>query len=462
MKSKRESGLVVVEAAIIVTLVMIILTIMLYVGMVLYQQTLVSVMANQTAANIAQVYSNNLKDPFTGYVDPDRIYQSITYSNMKTDAYMAVVEQKASVFAQYRLKSSRILTDGNTAVEVDVVKKPNELLKSQVVVTVRDHYDVPLVGFFGANGLMEFAASGRADCVDILDYINGVEAIGDPEDSSVSYLPDSKNCVITFIPDRDDPANIQVQTVLKGHSIVSSNRYTRSVMPQNPKKGNFEFAGWYTEDGRSFTASKQVNENITVYGKWLCTVTLEANASGATVNGRSSYTMKVAYGNRAAFPYASRGGYNFGGWFDDAGHAYVSNDTPVTKNVTLKARWSCAHPNRYEARRDGSPCTGGTIYYKCSTCHVDLGTGRYGGGGHNFSFKCSIRHTTGRFNGIAAGGCMGLHIRGSWCDACGQKHSQVYYYHVVCGYCGVRKGSWWCGNKHCSYNIYSRPSVPCR
>ena len=109
MKSKRESGEVVVEASIVVTLVMIIITIMMYVGMILYQQTLVSVMANQTASNIAQVYSNNLKDPFSGYVDPDRVYQSITYSNMKTDAYMSVVEQKANIFAQYRNQGDHLL-----------------------------------------------------------------------------------------------------------------------------------------------------------------------------------------------------------------------------------------------------------------------------------------------------------------------------------------------------------------
>ena len=128
MKNKKENGEVVVEASIVVTLVLIVITIMLYVGMILYQQTLVSVMANQTASNIAQVYGNNLKDPFTGYVDSDRVYQSITYSNMKTDAYMDVIEQKANVFAKYRLKSSRILATGNTSVEIDIVKKPNELL----------------------------------------------------------------------------------------------------------------------------------------------------------------------------------------------------------------------------------------------------------------------------------------------------------------------------------------------
>ena len=337
MRSKRESGEVVVEASIVVTLVMIIITIMMYVGMILYQQTLVSVMANQTASNIAQVYSNNLKDPFSGYVDPDKVYQSITYSNMKTDAYMSVVEQKANVFAQYRLKSSRILANGNTSVEVQIVKKPNELLKSQIVVTIRDHYDVPLVGMFGTSGLVEFASSGRADCVDVLEYVNGVEAIGDPENSNVYVLPDSKNCTVTFVPDSDDPSNFIVETVLKGHSIMSSGRYTHCVMPADPKKGDLEFAGWYTESGSAFIATTQIDENVSVYGKWLCEITMDAN--GGTMSGKTTDSKKVAYGSRTSLPTPERTGYNFVGWFDEKNVQYISNDTPITKNVALKAKW---------------------------------------------------------------------------------------------------------------------------
>ncbi len=337
MKNKKENGEVVVEASIVVTLVMIIITVMLYIGMILYQQTLVSVMANQTAANIAQVYGNNLKDPFTGYVDPDRVYQSITYSNMKTDAYMDVIEQKASVFSKYRLKSSRILATGTTSVGVEVVKKPNELLKSQIIVTIRDRYDMPLVGLFGTDGLVEFGSIGRADCVDILEYINGVEAIGDPEESNVSFLPDSKNCTITFIPNRATPTNSIKVTVLKGKSILSSNKYTHCVMPNTPTNGALEFAGWLDERGRGFTASTTVDQNIIVYGSWKCTVKLIAN--GGTVNSKSEHTFKVVCGSKAQLSTPKRTGYNFLGWFDSNGIRYLSNDTRFTRNVDLIAKW---------------------------------------------------------------------------------------------------------------------------
>ena len=153
MKNKRENGEVVVEASIVVTIVVIFISVMLYIGMILYQQSLVSMMANQTASNIAQVYSNSLRDPFTGYVDVDKVYQSVTYSNLKDDAYMDVIKQKADVFSKYRLKSSRMLANESLSVDVQIVKKPNELLKNQIVVTIRDKYGDTFTGKYDATAI---------------------------------------------------------------------------------------------------------------------------------------------------------------------------------------------------------------------------------------------------------------------------------------------------------------------
>ncbi len=381
MKNKRESGEVVVEASIIVTLVMIFITIMLYIGMILYQQTLVSVMANQTAANIAQVYGNNLKDPFTGYVDPDRVYQSITYSNMKTDAYMTVIEQKADVFARYRLKSSRILANGSTSVDIDIVKKPNELLKSQVVVTVRDSYDVPLVGIFGTNSLVKFASQGRADCVDLLEYLNGVEAVSDPESSPIPSIPDSDTCLVTFITDKYSGGFHATVPVLRGKSIISSNHFSHSTMPIDPRLNGMKFKGWVTADGHNFSASTQVDENLTVYGSWECTVTFDAD--GGSVNPVSK---AVAYMMTVEFPTPGRSGYSFQGWYTEkngAGEPYYSNVTQITKNITLYAKWQCTHVGAMVKAATpiskGNCKTKSVWKYTCSRCgYIEERQGAFG------------------------------------------------------------------------------------
>ena len=378
MKNKRENGEVVVEASIIVTLVFIVISIMFYIGMVLYQNTAVSVIANRTATNISQVYSNTLRDPFTGYVDPEKAYQSVTYSTMKTDADLDVISQKGKVLGQYRLINSQIIPSVSREVDVQVVKKPNEVLKAQVVVTITDSYNVPLVAFFGADGELSFTATGRADCVDYLEYFLGVEAMADPENSPISSIQDSNNCIVTFITDQYSGGWHASVPVLSGKSIITSNRYSHSTMPENPTYNGLRFTGWKTVDGRVFTATTTVNSNMTVYGSWECTVNFDAD--GGTVNPS---VIKVPLRKSATFPTPVRSGYAFEGWYtqkNGGGEKYVSNITEITGNITLYAKWRCLHVSISKTLKNSGTCVRRSEWIcKCNTCpYVYEEKGNYG------------------------------------------------------------------------------------
>lgn len=367
MKSKRQSGEVVVEASIVVTLVFIVISIMFYIGMVLYQRTAISTVANRTATNISQVYSNTLRDPFTGYIDPDNAYQSVTYSNMKTDAYIDTIEQKGIAFAKYRLKRSQIIPAVDRNVEVQVVNKPNEILKGQIVVTITDTYDVPLMNFFGIDGELSFSASGRADCVDYLEYLLGIEAIANPEGSPIPSLPDSDTCIVTFVKDRYSGGFHAAVPVLRGKTIITSNKYSHSTMPMNPEFNGMKFTGWVTEDGKSFSATRQIDENITVYGRWECTVTLDP--TGGTVDPSQ---IMVGYKKTVTLPTPIRSGYSFEGWFtetDGRGERYYSGVTEIPGNITLYAKWKCMHAEFTHTKIDDGNCvTKSTWLHKCKTC----------------------------------------------------------------------------------------------
>lgn len=367
MKSKKESGEVVIEASIVVTLVVIVISIMLYVGMVLYQQTAIAVVANRTATNISQVYSNALRDPFTGYLDSDNAYQSITYSNMKTDAYLDSLKQKGSTFVSYRLKKSQIIPEIDRNVEIEIINKPNEILKKQIVVTITDSYDVPLVGLFNVDGKVSFTASGRADCVDYLEYIFGVEAIANPEDSPIPSLPDSDTCIVTFVKDKYSGGFHAAIPVLRGKTILTSNKHSHSTMPQNPSFSDRKFIGWVTEDGRNFSASVQVNKNITVYGLWRCTITF--NPMGGTVNPK---TKTVEYMKTTTLPTPERAGYAFEGWYSQkngGGIKYTSRVTEINGDVTLYAKWRCIHAQFTHKMLDAGNCsTKSTWLHECKTC----------------------------------------------------------------------------------------------
>ncbi len=436
MKNKREKGEVVVEASIVVTLVVIFITVMLYIGMVLYQKTLIEVMANQTAANIAQVYSNNLKDPFTGYVDPDRAYQAVTYTNFKTDEYVETIEKKANVFAQYRLKTSAILNTGDPQIEVQLVKKPNELLKSQIVVTISDEYMVSLARFFGVDGKMSFSATGRADCVDYLEYMQGVEAVGNKEVPPISALP--ATAVVTFVKSSDS-AEIHARTsVIKGQSIVSSNSKSHSSMPKPPSFKGLEFAGWYTEDGILFTESTQVDGNITVYGKWKCKVTFVHD------DGTGKVTEKTAhYMNTLSFPIPTRDGYNFLGWFtqkNGGGEEYTSDTTLIKGDVTLYANWLCTHEDGYVGKPkeiEKGNCQKRSVFeYTCARCgNKYQKEGNFGG--HVYSALCGEIHVLKTPFDLSSRG-SGNHSTGAGyietkavecyvCIGCGKVYGKPYF-----------------------------------
>lgn len=384
MKNKRENGEVVVEASIVVTLVVIIITVMLYIGMLLYQRTVVSIIANQTAQNISQVYSNTFRDPFTGYIDPDCAYQSVTYGNMKTDAYLDTLRQKGTAFTQYRLKKSQILSAADREVNVQIVDKPNEILKSQIVVTVTEKYDVPLVGMFGVDNKLKFGAVGRADCVDYLDYLFGVEAISDPENSPIQSLPKSDACIVTFVKDKYSGAFHAAVPVLHGKSVITSKSYSHSVMPTDPELNGMQFSGWFTEDGKMFSATTQINENMTVYGSWDCLITFDP--TGGTV---APVVKTVEYSKTAKLPTPAKEGFEFLGWYSDVeysteyssnngtGTQYISDVTVIPGNITLYAKWSCIHAEFEDKLLDPGNCiTKSTWQHKCKTCgysYVDCG-----------------------------------------------------------------------------------------
>ena len=340
MKRKNESGVVVVEAAIVVTVVTMFIAVMLYIGMVLYQQSLVNIMANQTASNIAQIYGNTLRDPFTGYVDADGVHETVTYSNIRNQAYMDVIEQKADAAALYRLKSSRILTTGDTEVEVNIVPKKNELLKDQIVVTVTDTYEIPLISFFGAgNNRLTFTGTGRADCTDLLEYLTGVPAMGTNDGNAVIFSPDE--CTVNFYKHYGDSRPLKTMTVLRGNSVNSSTDYSHSAMPSKPTQDKMRFTKWITEDGRTFTGDSIVNEDmLNVYGNWECTVTFDPD--GGRLIDLEPPTMTATVTGNIALPDAERDNCTFAGWFTKKnGEGEEFTGINVQGDITVYAKWIC-------------------------------------------------------------------------------------------------------------------------
>ena len=108
-------------------------------------------------------------------------------------------------------------------------------------------------------------------------------------------------------------------------------------------KAGYSFGGWNTNAGGTGTnynagASFTVTRDITLYAKWVFTVTFNSNGGDAPPTPQSA-----SQGSSINLPSASRSGYTFGRWNTNIGgtgtnYAAGASFTP-TGNITLYAQW---------------------------------------------------------------------------------------------------------------------------
>lgn len=425
--SKNEKGDVVVEASIVLSIVVIFVSFLIYLGMIFYQQTLVTVLANQTASNIAQVYSNELKEPFTGYISVNGLKNVKVTNKLKDEAFNDVIEEKAQWVAQYRLKKQKILKSADEPnVDVDIANKPNELLKAQIVVTITDTYDFPLAAIFGHTEKMRFISTGRADCYDLLDYINAVNLLANPGDKDITSL--TENYTVNFY---NGESLYDTAVVMQNTSIRDSSSYTsKAHMPsQNPASNEATFYRWETVDGNEFTADTVIYANTDVYAKWKCTIAF--NANGGTVS--PDKIMVVCGSPVGSLPTPQRGMWKFAGWVISGTDTKFNSASIANSDLTLIANWThdhiweetgrSAHSSQETSQSSGIGCNPSTIYYKCRVCG-ETRSSYDPGGAHNYSGQCTTRHV------FADKGFKFM------CWGSTSYHS-IAYYHCICANCGI-------------------------
>jgi len=139
---------------------------------------------------------------------------------------------------------------------------------------------------------------------------------------------------VTFIYHNGTNANLEIE-VVEGETVLKPS--------PNPTKEGSTFLGWFLGD-EEFDFTTPITSNITLNAKWDDTetppteyiVTFDLNYGNAKPD-----EVKVVANEKVEKPAnPTRSGYTFDGWFE--GNATVSFDfnTPITKNITLKAKWT--------------------------------------------------------------------------------------------------------------------------
>lgn len=179
---KSEKGNVMIEASIVLSITIVFITALIYLGMYIYHQTNMQVIANETASNIAQVYASTYKDPIYGYVSESEFYKTNLYRNL-TNIFTKTLDntnkKKGEWFAYYRLKKWQMLKNTTPNVEVDITHKKGTLVRQQVIVKIKDTISIPLTRVWGGTSKATVEVEGRADCLDLVDYINLVDTACD-------------------------------------------------------------------------------------------------------------------------------------------------------------------------------------------------------------------------------------------------------------------------------------------
>ena len=129
-------------------------------------------------------------------------------------------------------------------------------------------------------------------------------------------------------------SQVEAQTVAHGG--------TAAKPESDPTREGCTFGGWFTDEAcaTAYDFGTPVTRDLTLYAKW------EAEVYTVTFNtgdGSQVEAQTVVHGGTAARPKGDPTceGYTFGGWFtDEACTAAYDFGTPVTRDLTLYAKWT--------------------------------------------------------------------------------------------------------------------------
>ena len=153
------------------------------------------------------------------------------------------------------------------------------------------------------------------------------------------WKPKLDECMVTFDANGgtlDNGESTKTVTVAKGGNVPK---------PNDPQKDGYKFNGWYqTGKTDEYKFDTPETENITLVAQWTknttadeFTVKFDANG-GKFSDEQDTRKVTVAEGKNVTKPVnPEKPGHDFVGWYDGTG-LYDFN-TPVTKDITLKAVW---------------------------------------------------------------------------------------------------------------------------
>lgn len=180
-RKNEQGGFVLIEATYIIVLITFVVAILIGFMLVIFQKYQVQVLANQAAARIGRLYPYIEVEPTTGKVsrydilNTNKIFSSTGLFRNFGDGQKSTNANRAQDYAEHLMASRSLMSPTSQVVEATVVT--DSFAKRHIEVKIQATFKVPMGGFFkffGLPGETTYTATGRAECVDMLDYVNAV------------------------------------------------------------------------------------------------------------------------------------------------------------------------------------------------------------------------------------------------------------------------------------------------
>lgn len=180
-KKDKESGLVEIEAIYVVVISILMIFFTMNVGVVYHNRMLVTAIADEAAASVAEVYGCIGKEPFYDYVGADYFEGRNVYRYLfggKERLNTAAVD-KGRWYASYLIYESEFAKERSTDFLNDIQVKcdENEIGIRTLSVTIEREYPVFILNpasFWGLDPHYTAKATGTAVCYDVIHQMNTV------------------------------------------------------------------------------------------------------------------------------------------------------------------------------------------------------------------------------------------------------------------------------------------------
>lgn len=184
MKRDGESGEIMLEGIIILTVTMFILFWLIGMCFLYYERYILTIISNDAAKKVAATYDRPTSDVIMGFVSSKTAARTDTYRHVVAKVFGEgnlhnVNENKAKNYVNYMLDITNF-PGAIDNVEVTVKTVDDNFVRKHIEVTTTCEFWTPFAGvfdFFGMGRTQEFAVTSYAEVVDYYEYMSTVSFV---------------------------------------------------------------------------------------------------------------------------------------------------------------------------------------------------------------------------------------------------------------------------------------------